>query len=126
MKFQNKKFQGGISKFFSEQLQGSIQNKLDIDDGDILFMVGDDSSIVLNALGQLRKRIAVKEDLANKNEFKPVWITEFPMFDYDHDSDRFIAMHHPFTAPREEDIETLGTDPANALSRGYDLSLIHI
>jgi len=123
MKFQNNNFEGGISKFFSEELQGSIQNKLDIDDGDILFMVGDDSSIVLNALGQLRKKIAVKEDLANKNEFKPVWITEFPMFDYDHDSDRFIAMHHPFTAPREEDIELIGTDPSNALSRGYDLTM---
>jgi aspartyl-tRNA synthetase len=67
--------------------------------------------------------IAKREELTDKDIFKPVWITEFPMFEYDKDADRFIAMHHPFTAPREDDIELLDSDPSNTLSRGYDLTM---
>ena len=86
-------------------------------------MIGDDSSIVLNALGQLRSKIAKMEDLANKDEFKPVWVTEFPMFDHDDEMGRFVAMHHPFTAPRDSDVNKLDKDPSSALSRGYDLTM---
>jgi aspartyl-tRNA synthetase len=86
-------------------------------------MIGDETNIVLNALGHLRVKIAKREELTDPNEFKPVWVTEFPMFEYNDDADRFIAMHHPFTAPREEDVVMLETDPSNALSRGYDLTM---
>ena len=86
-------------------------------------MIGDETNIVLNALGQLRVEIAKRESLENKDDFKPVWITEFPMFVYDDEAERFNAMHHPFTAPREEDVAMLETDPSNALSRGYDLTM---
>jgi aspartyl-tRNA synthetase len=86
-------------------------------------MIGDKKNIVYNALGKLRILIANKEDLASKDDYCPVWITEFPMFEYDQEQDRYIAMHHPFTAPRESDISKLDTDPANALSRGYDLTM---
>ena len=123
MKWEKGTFTGGISKFFSENLQKTMFEKLSGNDGDILFMIGDDSSIVLNALGHLRVEIAKREALTNKDDFKPVWVTEFPMFEYDKDADRFIAMHHPFTAPRESDIEMLDSDPSNTLSRGYDLTL---
>ncbi|MBT3179386.1 MAG: aspartate--tRNA ligase [Candidatus Marinimicrobia bacterium] len=123
MKGENGALIGGISKFFSEELQQSMCDKLNISDGDILFMIGDESSITLNALGHLRVEIAKAEELTDKDIFKPVWITEFPMFEYDKDADRFIAMHHPFTAPREEDIELLDSDPSNTLSRGYDLTM---
>jgi aspartyl-tRNA synthetase len=123
MKGEKGTFIGGISKFFSENLQKTMFEKLSVNDGDILFMIGDDSSIVLNALGHLRVEIAKREALTNKDDFKPVWVTEFPMFEYDKDADRFIAMHHPFTAPRESDIEMLDSDPSNTLSRGYDLTL---
>jgi len=123
MKWEKGTFTGGISKFFSENLQKTMFEKLSGNDGDILFMIGDDSSIVLNALGHLRVEIAKREALTNKDDFKPVWVTEFPMFEYDKDADRFIAMHHPFTAPRESDIEMLESDPSNTLSRGYDLTL---
>jgi len=123
MKGENGALAGGISKFFSEELQSSMCKSLGVKDGDILFMIGDSSSVTLNALGQLRVEIAKRESLANKDEFKPVWVTEFPMFEYDEDADRFIAMHHPFTAPRDEDIEMLDSDPSNALSRGYDLTM---
>ena len=123
MKGDNGVFTGGISKFFSEELQKSICEKCGVNDGDILFMIGDSSSVTLNALGHLRVEIAKREELTDKDIFKPVWITEFPMFEYDKDADRFIAMHHPFTAPREDDIELLDSDPSNTLSRGYDLTM---
>ena len=123
MKVQQDGFEGGISKFFSADLQDSLKSELGLKENDILFMIGDDSSIVLNALGQLRLKIAKMEDLANKDEFKPVWVTEFPMFDHDDEMGRFVAMHHPFTAPREEDVELLDNDPSKALSRGYDLTM---
>ena len=123
MKGEKGAFIGGISKFFSVTLQKTMFEKLSVNDGDILFMIGDDSSVTLKALGHLRVEIAKREALTNKDDFKPVWVTEFPMFEYDKDADRFIAMHHPFTAPRESDIEMLDSDPSNTLSRGYDLTL---
>lgn len=123
MKLNNNGFEGGISKFFSVQLHEKMKKELEIEDGDILFMVGDKTKIVLNALGFLRIEIANREGLVNKNEFSPVWVTEFPMFEYDDENNRHIAMHHPFTAPRVEDIDLLDSDPSNALSRGYDLTM---
>ena len=123
MKSNNNGFEGGISKFFSVQLHERMKSELEMEDGDILFMVGDKTKIVLNALGFLRIEIANKEGLVNKNAFSPVWVTEFPMFEYDDENNRHIAMHHPFTAPRAEDIDLLDSDPSNALSRGYDLTM---
>ena len=123
MKGENGAFTGGISKFFSDDLQKTMCEILGVNDGDILFMIGDNLSVTLNALGQLRVAIAKREGLTNKDDFKPVWVTEFPMFEYDEGADRFIAMHHPFTAPREEDVDMLDSDPSNTLSRGYDLTL---
>ena len=123
MKLQTKGFEGGISKFFSEGLQKQIISELKMLNGDILFLIGDDLKIALNALGHLRRSIAEKEDLIDKTKYAPVWITEFPMFEFDSEQNRFTAMHHPFTAPREEDINLLDTDPSNCLSRGYDLTM---
>ena len=80
-------------------------------------------NIVLKSLGKLRTIIASADKLYNKNDFKPLWVTEFPMFDYDTDNDRYVAMHHPFTAPRDSDINKLDKDPSSALSRGYDLTM---
>ena len=123
MKAEGGALNGGISKFFSEDLQRSICDNYNIMNGDIIFLIGDQSSITLKALGQLRVYIAQMESLTNKNEFKPVWITEFPMFEFDEDENRYIAMHHPFTAPKENDIPLLEDNPSSALSRGYDLTM---
>jgi len=97
--------------------------ELSIENGDILFIIGDESKIVLNALGHLRKEIANKEKLISDDEFYPVWVTDFPMFEYDYKNKRHVAMHHPFTAPKEVDISLLDTDPSQMLSRGYDLTM---
>ena len=123
VKYQDGQFNGGISKFFSGELQTEMGDHLRISDGDILFMVGDNNDIVCKSLGKLRTIVAAKEGLADKDKFKPIWVTEFPMFEYDEDNERFIAMHHPFTAPRDSDIEKLDSDPGKALSRGYDLTM---
>ena len=100
-----------------------MQNDLDIKNGDILFMIGDESKIVLNALGHLRNEIARNEGLVDSNKFYPIWVTEFPMFEYDDENERYTSMHHPFTAPRLEDINLLETEPSKVLSRGYDLTM---
>ena len=123
MKYNEDGFEGGISKFFSSDLQNDMGKELSIENGDILFIIGDESKIVLNALGHLRKEIANKENLISDNEFCPVWVTEFPMFEYDYKNKRYVAMHHPFTAPKEEDIDLLDADPSQMLSRGYDLTM---
>ena len=112
---------GGISKFFSKELKKNIVETFDIKNSDIIFLIGDKRNITLNALGHLRTFIAKIEGLPKKDDFKPVWITEFPMFDYDLNENRFIAMHHPFTAPKKTDIKLLDTEPSKVMSRGYDL-----
>ncbi len=123
MKGENGVLTGGISKFFHEDLQKSMCKKLGIKDGDALLMVGDERMTVLSALGALRVEIARMENLAEEGVFLPLWVTEFPMFEYDREADRYFAMHHPFTAPRKEDVEKLDSDPSIALSRGYDLTM---
>jgi len=123
MKYNENGFEGGISKFFSSDLQKDMGKELSIENGDILFIIGDESKIVLNALGHLRTEIANKEKLISDDEFYPVWVTEFPMFEYDYKNKRHVAMHHPFTAPKEGDIALLDADPSQMLSRGYDLTI---
>ena len=123
MKFQDGNFNGGISKFFPKKLQKDIISNLKLKDEEILLIVGDQKNIVCKTLGKLRNTIASKENLTDKNLFKPLWVTEFPMFDFDEKSKRYVAMHHPFTAPRESDVEKLNSDPSTALSRGYDLTM---
>jgi len=121
MKSEMNDLSGGISKFFSKELKKNIIETFNIEENDIIFLVGDKKHITLNALGQFRTFIAKIEDLPKKNDYKPVWITEFPMFEHDQNKDRFIAMHHPFTAPKTTDIKLLDDEPSKVMSRGYDL-----
>ena len=123
MKSINGKLDGGISKFFSQEIQLEIIKKIEIIDGDILFMIGDKYSTVTTALGSLRRQIAKLEKLEDQNSFMPVWITDFPMFEYDSDSKRFVSIHHPFTAPKDQHVAELENDPSSVLSRGYDLTM---
>ena len=100
-----------------------IKNHLKIEDGDILFMVGDKKDIVLNSLGHLRVYIADKEQLADKNDFKPLWVTDFPMFEWNEEEKRWDSLHHPFTAPATDDPQVLERDPGGCHSLAYDLVL---
>ena len=123
MKLQDGIFSGGISKFFVNDLQSEIIKNLQIKNDDLLLIIGDEKNIVLKVLGKLRTIVASMEELYDKDDFKPLWVTEFPMFDYDANDDRYVAMHHPFTAPRDSDVNKLDKDPSSALSRGYDLTM---
>jgi len=121
MKMVDGALSGGISKFFNSDLQQELIAELGIENNGILFLIGDEKKVVLPALGALRNELAKRESLIDDNIFKPVWVTDFPMFDWDSNAQRHVAMHHPFTAPHPDDMELLESNPQAARSRGYDL-----
>ncbi len=121
MKVDEEGLTGGISKFFSPELKQKIRRDLNAGVGDILFIVGGMRETVLQALGALRTELGQREGLVDRNVFKPVWVVEFPMFEWNAEEQRYTAMHHPFTSPKPEDLDTLESDPGSARSRGYDL-----
>ena len=114
---------GGISKFFEDNLQQDIKNATGMDDGDIIFLIGDERSVTEKSLGALRVEIAKREDLADKNNFKPLWVTDFPMFEMDEETDKLTFLHHPFTSPTTQDVNELDSDPESLKARAYDLTL---
>ena len=121
MKADEGKLTGGISKFFNDDLQTEIRKNLNINDGDILFIIGDDNKITQLSLGALRIAIARKEEYAESKEFKPVWITDFPMFEYSPEDKRYHSLQHPFTQPKSDDLEKLKVSPESISSKQYDL-----
>ena len=114
-------FTGGVSKFFPPELQENMVEHFELKDGDALFMVGDTWEVALRSLGALRTELARREGLFDKNQFQPVWVIGFPMFEWDPEEERYGAMHHPFTAPQPKDISLLTSEPQKVRSRGYDL-----
>ena len=123
MKAEKGQLTGGISKFFSEKIQKALMAYAAMNEGDIIFMIGDKKEIALVALGALRVEVAKQEGLLRSGVYEPIWVTEFPMFEFDDESNRYLARHHPFTAPSINNIEDLDTDPGNLKSRGYDLTM---
>lgn len=121
MKADEDKLTGGISKFFNDDLHTEIRKNLNINDGDILFIIGDDNKITQLSLGALRIAIARKEEYAESKEFKPVWITDFPMFEYSPEDKRYHSLQHPFTQPKSDDLEKLKVSPESIPSKQYDL-----
>ena len=113
---------GGISKFFDDDLALEMIETLNLSENDILFIVADSHKVACTALGAIRIEIAKHLNLIDVDVFKPVWITDFPMFDYD-DMDQLTPMHHPFTAPKIKSINDLNLDLKNILSRAYDLTI---
>lgn len=111
-------------KFLSEQEVTAIRQTLNAQEGDVILIVGDaKNQVVFDSLGALRCHLANRLDYIQKGTFDLLWVTDFPLFEYDEDNNRYAAKHHPFTAPKQEDIEKLTTDPANAKARAYDLVL---
>lgn len=121
MKVSDSELVGGIAKFFNDDLQKKIITELSLKDNGIIFVIGDKQETVWQSLGALRIEIAKQENLIDKNLFKPLWIVDVPMFEWDEDEQRYSAMHHPFTSPKLEDLQKLKTDPKSVLSRGYDI-----
>jgi aspartyl-tRNA synthetase len=116
-------WQSPIAKFFTDDEQDALKTKLDMAPGDIIFFVADQPKITNEALGNLRNELARRLDLIDDNVFSFTWVTHFPLVEYDDVEKRFQALHHPFTAPHEDDLELLQTDPAAVKSRAYDLVL---
>ena len=114
---------GGISKFFNKDLQKELIGLTSINEGDIILLIGDEKELTQSALGALRVEIGKSEGLVDTGEFKPVWVTDFPMFEFDKDTNRYTARHHPFTAPSTDNIESIEKDPGGLKSRGYDLTI---
>lgn len=112
-----------IAKFFSEEEMQAILKRFDAGANDLILFVADTKSIVNTALGALRSEAAKKLNLINPKEYNLLWVTEFPLFEYDEDSKRFVAKHHPFTSPLDSDVDLLETDPENARAKAYDLVL---
>jgi aspartyl-tRNA synthetase len=112
-----------ITKFFTEQQLSSILQRLEAEPGDLLLFVADKDDVVFQALGQLRLELGRRLNLMDKSKYNLVWVTEFPLLEYDEEEKRFVAKHHPFTAPMDEDIQYLDTDPARVRSKAYDIVL---
>lgn len=89
--------------------------------GDMIFIVADKEQVTFDALGQLRQEIARKMEVIDSNAFEFLWITEFPLFEYDEEENRFVAKHHPFTHPMDEDLELLETEPEKVRAKAYDI-----
>ena len=116
-------WQSPIAKFFTDEERAGMAKTLEAAPGDLLFFVADSSSVVHAALAELRLELARRLGLLKKDDFSFLWITEFPLLEYDHDAKRHVAVHHPFTAPMEEDLQYLDSDPGKIRSRAYDLVL---
>ncbi len=116
-------WQSPIAKFFTEEERANMTSELKAETGDLLFFVADTPSVVHNALAELRLELARRLNLLEDETFDFLWVTDFPLLEFDHDEKRHTAVHHPFTSPVEEDMELLESDPGKIRSRAYDLVL---
>ena len=113
-----------FAKFLTEEEIAQIKERADMHENDVLFVVADASEeTALVSLGALRCELAKRLGLAKKDDYKLLWVTEFPQFEYSEEEDRLVAKHHPFTAPMDEDIALLDTDPAKVRAKAYDIVL---
>ncbi|MBW2569524.1 MAG: aspartate--tRNA ligase [Deltaproteobacteria bacterium] len=123
IKVREDSWQSPIAKFFTDKEKEELTRRIDMEPGDLIFFVADQPNVTNEALGHLRNHLGKKLGLIDENEFKFIWITHFPLLEYDETEKRYQALHHPFTAPFEEDYELLKDDPLSVKSRAYDLVL---
>ena len=112
-----------IAKFFTEQEMSALIERMRAETGDILFFVADTYAIVSDALGHLRLELAKRLGLIPEDSMNFLWVTEFPLLEYDQEQQRYIAIHHPFTAPMDEDLPLLEIEPLSVRSKAYDMVL---
>lgn len=116
-------YKSSFAKFMTEEELDALVKAMDGEAGDLLLFASDKNKIVWDVLGNLRLEIARNLDLLDKNVYKFLWVTEFPEFEYSEEQGRYVAMHHPFTMPMEEDIPLLKTNPEKVRARAYDIVL---
>lgn len=112
-----------IAKFFTEEEMNALIERVGAETGDIIFFVADTYSVVSEALGHLRLELAKRLNLIPEDTLNFLWVTEFPLLEYDEEQQRYIAIHHPFTAPMDEDILLLETEPLKVRAKAYDMVL---
>ena len=112
-----------ISKFFSEEQLEKIRRTAQAEEGDLVLIVADKPNVAVNAMGQLRLEMGRRMNLIDPDKLSFAWVLDFPMFEYDEEEKRFVAMHHPFTSPRDEDLQYLESDPGRIKAKAYDMIL---
>ena len=112
-----------FAKFMSEEEMAALVKAMDGENGDLLLFAADKNQVVWDVLGNLRLEIARQLELLDKNEYKFLWITEFPLLEWNEEAGRYTAMHHPFTMPMEEDLHLIDTDPGKVRAKAYDIVL---
>ena len=123
LKLSDGQLSGSIAKGISDQEKEALKQHLKLSDGDLVFMIADTAKIAQTSLGALRVKLGHELQLIDENQFCFLWVTDFPMFEYSEEQERYVAAHHPFTCPNLEDVDKLLTDPENCYSRAYDLVL---
>ena len=116
-------YKSSFSKFMTEEELSNLVSAMAGEPGDLLFFAADKNTVVWDVLGNLRLELARNLELLDKNEYKFLWVTEFPLLEYSEEQGRFVAMHHPFTMMMEEDIDKLDTDPGAVRAKAYDIVL---
>ena len=116
-------WQSPITKFFNEAELAAMKDAFGAEEGDLLLFVADKPKVVNDSLGKLRNQLASLLKLTDPNVFRFVWITDFPLFEWDEDDKRWCAVHHPFTAPMDDDIDYVESDPGRCRAKAYDLVL---
>ena len=117
----NEEVTGSIVKGMSEKEVTAIKNELNIENNDLVLIIVGKYNVVKTSLGALRCKLARDLNLIDKNDYKMLWVVDFPSFEYSEEEKRYVACHHPFTAPKDEDIDKLLTDKANCYSKAYDI-----
>ncbi|OFL48137.1 aspartate--tRNA ligase [Nosocomiicoccus sp. HMSC067E10] len=123
LKYNDEAFSGPIAKFFDDEKQAELKELLSVEDNDLVFFGADKASVVNASLGNLRNKLGKELELIDEDKYNFVWITDWPLFEYDEEEERFVAAHHPFTSPKEEDIELLETTPEKVKANAYDIVL---
>ena len=122
MKCNDGDLSGGVSKFFGEELRQKIMESLGMGEGDLLLVAGGERETILTTMGALRLEIAKRDSrLVSDDDFKPLWVRDYPLFGKDEDTGKWTFLHHPFTSPALEDMDKFDSDPGSAGSRAYDL-----
>ncbi|NIP74015.1 MAG: aspartate--tRNA ligase, partial [Gammaproteobacteria bacterium] len=124
VKKQSDGWQSPIAKFFTPEQQSTMEQRLGLEVGDLVVFCADSSDVVADALGNLRRELARRLELADDNVYRFTWVTDFPLFEYDREAKRLSSMHHPFTSPLVEDLDAYEpTEPLKIRSRAYDIVL---
>ncbi len=123
LKFEENELKGPIAKFFTDEEKQGLLAALEGEEGDLFLFVADSKKVVADALGALRLKLGKDLDLIDESVLNFLWVVDFPLVEYDEDANRYVALHHPFTMPKEEDLDQLESNPGAVRAKAYDLVL---